>query len=1112
MDIAQNLHKTQIPAIPTPILHRETLIQTVVNAIESRSPGQTSPYKLVLLCAPAGYGKTTLLVDAAGQLSCACCWYILHESDADLSIFLQGLYTTIRRCFPSFGRRVAPFFEGDKADMEGRASSPAGHLDMVDALLDAIKNEIMQPFVLLLCNYHKMKQNGIIHQFTDRLIASLPQQARVVIESQSMPNLILAPLIAGGQMLGIGPHELRFTPQEVYDLVRLRGTTTLSLSQAEQLTNAFGGWIAGILLSSHAEHSHFLAPALPDAETWERFAFIDNYKQLLTYITNEVFKNEAATFEFLKETSIFARLTPERCDTLLGTSNAAGRLAYAEQQGLFVTRDRTNSDPQQTRDYICHPALRQLLTAHLRQHSPERYQMLHSQAAYLLRAERHYEQALMHAYQAQKYHLATSIILEAAPSFTYEEYNEQLLGWLKMLPEEIFNQHPQLLLIASNIHLRQGEFSRASPLLDAAERLLNELFMEQDRPALLLMQAELNISRGHLLFFQGDFQQTLALCRQALDLLPPDERKLRIRAYQHLGTSLIVGTGQVQEGITQLQQALQISRLQQNEQQVAILHRLVANAYSWIGNHTLAEYHQTRAFRIWKNLNKSQGIIYSLSSMGLLKMRQGFIQQAKELLGQALHESRDLYHFKSGEAYALLALGELHNSLGQYVEALDYLEDELSLARQCEDRYLTCCGLCNLAIAYVFLGDIQTAQFFLDQVFLKEGEKNSFESLLCSLTQGTIYLAQQDYTRAEAILHYTVEAAEQSSIQIIYVSALLRLTICYLRQNKYDTALQTGRCMHDLNKKGDFDFFYQVETRRYSDLQPFFAQIASGAQAETASDPIIEQIPQTYPPPPEAIPQVVQDRQAAPPLQILALGEPKVICNGIPVTRWRMARAMELFFFLLESGRPVRKSQIIHALWPEQDSDQVDSTVRTTIYYLRKALGEKSVIFRAGFYSLSIVASGGSEVWYDVAAFDAQYTLARKALDAKDDNAAKAALSSMIELYGGDYLQPFYNDWCAFRRDKLRQAFMDAHHQLALVAWRQENWGDSLYHWQHLLMMDPSSELAHYSIMNCYLQQGKRELALKQFQRCVLNLREELNVAPGPSIQKLYQSIIETDV
>ena len=70
--------------------------------------------------------------------------------------------------------------------------------------------------------------------------------------------------------------------------------------------------------------------------------------------------------------------------------------------------------------------------------------------------------------------------------------------------------------------------------------------------------------------------------------------------------------------------------------------------------------------------------------------------------------------------------------------------------------------------------------------------------------------------------------------------------------------------------------------------------------------------------------------------------------KGTAIARWRVANAMELCFFLLDHERPVHKEQIFTALWPEKD-DALDQALRTTVYYLRKALGEGTVISRGGF-------------------------------------------------------------------------------------------------------------------------------------------------------------------
>ncbi len=116
----------------------------------------------------------------------------------------------------------------------------------------------------------------------------------------------------------------------------------------------------------------------------------------------------------------------------------------------------------------------------------------------------------------------------------------------------------------------------------------------------------------------------------------------------------------------------------------------------------------------------------------------------------------------------------------------------------------------------------------------------------------------------------------------------------------------------------------------------------------------------------------------------------------------------------------------------------------------------------------------------------------------------------MVGLYRGSFLQSFYNDWCIPRRDSLQRTYMDARHQLAMLAERREAWEESLSHWQQLLLLDSCSEEAHYGVMNCYAHMGKRKLALQQYQLCTRQLQEELHIKPGQRLQQLYQELLRT--
>jgi two-component SAPR family response regulator len=244
-------------------------------------------------------------------------------------------------------------------------------------------------------------------------------------------------------------------------------------------------------------------------------------------------------------------------------------------------------------------------------------------------------------------------------------------------------------------------------------------------------------------------------------------------------------------------------------------------------------------------------------------------------------------------------------------------------------------------------------------------------------------------------------------------------------------------------------------------------------------------------------------------LRIQAFGEPAVFLDGQHITRWRMARAMELFFFLLDCGRPMRKEQIITALWPQID-EQISQTFHSTIHYLRKALNESCIVSHSGIYTLDLSSFGAGNVQYDVTLFKERYIQAKQLLAEENDEEARTVLLTMLELYQGDYVQPFYNDWCTLRRDELRLIYLEVRSHLARLAWRQEAFDESAVHWQHILAIDSWTEEAHYGLMKYYMHMGKRGLALRQYQRYEEILQQELGVRPGTAIQNLYQRLIST--
>ncbi len=161
--------------------------------------------KLMLVTAPAGYGKSTLLVDFANDVDLPVCWYTLDEGDRDPTTFLSYLIAAFRQKFPQFGERSQPL--ADHGASSAHATAAALVADMVDAIPDY--------FVLVLDDWHLVSDEAPIIELIDQILRYLPEHAHVIVAGRTLLRGPLVRLAAQGAVAGLGASDLRFNADEV---------------------------------------------------------------------------------------------------------------------------------------------------------------------------------------------------------------------------------------------------------------------------------------------------------------------------------------------------------------------------------------------------------------------------------------------------------------------------------------------------------------------------------------------------------------------------------------------------------------------------------------------------------------------------------------------------------------------------------------------------------------------------------------------------------------------------------------------------------------------------------------------------------------------------------
>ena len=494
--------------------------------------------RLTLVSAPAGFGKTTLLVKWArdqADKGRPVAWLSLDDDDNDPARFLAYLAAAIGR-----GAGEEGFGEGALAAL--RSPEPP----RIEALAGALVNEVAElpgGLDLVLDDYHAIDSEGV-HGIVNMLLERLPEGAHLVVSGRVDPPLSLARLRARGQMVRLGASELAFTREEAAAF--LRGVMELDLSGDEvaSLERRTEGWIAGLQLA---------ALSMREREDVSGFveSFSGSHRDVLDFLAEEVLERQPAHVrEFLLKTSILDALTGPLCDALTGRSDSQVMLERLERENLFVV-----ALDDERRWYRYHRLFRDFLRGRLGREDPDLAGELHLRASGWYEENGYLDEAIGHALSAPDYDLAVRLIGGGA---TQEAWSRgevpTVLRWLGALPSEARRRRPRLLLQHAMALALTGRPDDAESLLDETEREV-EATGDDGR----FLSGFASAVRSWCSRLRGDAPHAVELARKALSLLPDEAGGLRAFAAVVLGDTLWT-TGDLASAGEALGEAARIGR------------------------------------------------------------------------------------------------------------------------------------------------------------------------------------------------------------------------------------------------------------------------------------------------------------------------------------------------------------------------------------------------------------------------------------------------------------------------------------------------------------------------------------------------------------------------
>ena len=450
--------KVHIPQPAAGQVERSRLREALARALE---PG----CRLLLVCAPAGFGKSTLLAGwaagnfAAGNSAAAFAWLTLDAEDNDPARFWTYLILALRQRFPSFAERAL------QALAAARLPGPASEQLTLRSVLTAALNELAAlpgcP-VIVLDDFHRVTSPEV-HRELSYALEHWPENARLVLATRVDPPLPVARLRAAGRMVEIRAADLRFSPEESARFLAGGLAHPLEAEQIRLIDARTEGWIAGLKMAVLAMRGA-ADPASLIAGLSAGPPFI------LDYLAEEVLEQqEAAMQDFLVRTAILDRVCGELADALTGGRDGQAVLEEVGRRNLFLIPLEESG-----RWFRYHPLFADLLRARLRRLNPDLAAELHRRASRWLEANGLPDEAFEHARAAGDRERSVELLIANSRRLTFSGRSATVERWLAGIPEEVVRQDLRLLVSRCWTRCFMNRWQPLKADLDRVEELLQD--------------------------------------------------------------------------------------------------------------------------------------------------------------------------------------------------------------------------------------------------------------------------------------------------------------------------------------------------------------------------------------------------------------------------------------------------------------------------------------------------------------------------------------------------------------------------------------------------------------------------------------------------------------
>lgn len=1047
------------------VLHRQRLTRLFKDNIDK---------KLFVVTAGAGFGKTTLVIDALNHMDIKPVWYRLDEQDTDFQVFMSYLYSAVDQQFGG-GRQAenrGPF------GLSGIKHQTAVLLEW----LSFVQKQVQQQAVIILDDYHLVQHSPSVNSAVDFILQRLPDHIQMIIIGRKRLPLGLSRLRVQEKLVEIAQEELCFSDREIKQFFDRR--LDITQPNVEQILETTNGWVASLVLLRYS-----FSKTLSTTITESLAKLIKRPEMLFAYLKENVFDFQPAHIrEFMMKAALLPEIDSQRCRAIFDVEHADRIMGRMLEDHLMIFP----VDDSET-VFRLHHLFRDFLLVQLHEHfRADDIARLHCRIAEAYTSHDIYL-ALEHFIEGRDYDRALQIIEANELEFLLRGRVHFLERCLNRVPEAVVEENPKLLLSQARICSHFGDPEKAIELTSRSLKLF------QHRNAKEQM-VDCFIELGMQYYYTGHLKEAKLLMEQVLDSIEHDSPAYII--CMTFLTFLPAVLGEFDASSNYARDARKnISHYPEFKRKVAtvLLDTSLTHTLYFSGEF---EYSQQVSERLLKrvlqmNLEPCQPLIYYQLSTNCYFLGQWKTGCDWAQKGISVCDRMSLADGRT--AWVYLAWAQNLFGLGQYEDAGEKLDRSIQLFESPGNRW-------GLASAWDCL-----AAFYLEQG--KSGPALRILESALDLIKGyglkvTRAILENSYARvlqAEDKLSSSLRHLALARPNLAGVSYHLfnNHLLCARAYYGIDEPVKSAAHLSDaltLSKAYSFSRFI-IENRDW--ILPLLTlsnnkQVALSSELQSYAAEVFQ----------------VEAAKEPPVLNVSLLGKFQ-LCIGerqLPSSSWKSSKALMIFKYLTSNGNHgfIPKDFLIELLWPEQNPAKTGSRFNMAMSSLRKTLEPELPpkapcayidrkkdtyrIFKDRFH-------------VDVQKFSTLFSEAKKAPPGSDK--ALGLYLEACELYRGEFLEEDrYEQWCEEIRQNLSRHYLDMLQSIISIFENRKDFKKAILYAHKLLDTAPLSEDVLIKLMQFYSKSGAVSKIITAYETYATHAAK-LDCPVSDEISALFKNLVK---